>query len=63
MNGAELITKMRKNSIETPVLMTSGVNSIEKYGAGGALPGCRLLCKPFEIKEISKAIRDLTAEK
>jgi DNA-binding response OmpR family regulator len=63
MDGLELIANMRKKSIETPVLLTSGVNRIKKNKARNDLSRCRLLCKPFEIKEIRKAILDLTGEK
>jgi DNA-binding response OmpR family regulator len=63
MDGLELIANMRKNSIETPVLLTSGVNRIKKNAAWNDLARYRLLCKPFEIKEIRKAILDLTGEK
>ncbi len=62
MDGKELLRNMRKNSIKTPVLLTSGVRIKEKIGCG-TVSDCRLIYKPFEINEIKNAIFDLLKKK
>lgn len=63
MNGEELFARMRERSIDTPVLFTSGVSMIKEKINMDGFSGCRILTKPFEIKEIEKAISDLMGEK
>lgn len=62
LDGRELLKNMRKNSIKTPVLLTSGVRISEKFGCGD-MSSCRLIYKPFEINEIKNAIFDLLNKK
>lgn len=62
MDGRELLRNMRKNSIKTPVLLTSGVRISENISCGD-MADCRLIYKPFEINEIKNFIFDLLNKK
>jgi DNA-binding response OmpR family regulator len=63
MSGEELLRNMRKKAITTPVILTAGVDP--KIGErDGELPtNCRILKKPFEVKELRKLIFALTPGK
>lgn len=54
MDGVELPARFRKNSINTPVPLTSGVKICNYVRAGSDFSSTRLLCKPFKIKEIKR---------
>ena len=55
IDGQELLRNMRKNSIPTPVLLISGIK-MDRNVQCCDLSNYALICKPFEIKEIKKAI-------
>ena len=63
MDGERLLANLRKKSVETPVLLTSGVSTAKVVLGKSDFPGYRLLHKPFEINEMKKAIAELIDEK
>ena len=62
LDGKELLKNMRKNSIETPVLLISGVKIGENSDLD-VISNCRLIHKPFEINEIKNAVSSLLNKK
>lgn len=61
-DGEELLRNMRINSIETPVLLISGIRKFGKKGGNG-YPNCHLIYKPFGINEIKQAVSSLLNKK
>ncbi len=59
MDGDEFLRKMRRNSIKTPVLLTTGVDLIKSRIKWDDFSNYRLLLKPFNISEIKTAISEL----
>lgn len=56
MGGEDLVKKMRRSGIDTPVILIAGVHiQKEKYN-DGTLTNCRFVQKPFTIEDIEQAI-------
>jgi len=62
MNGPQLFNKLRSDGVRTPVLLTSGVKLAQSGLNRSDSSRYRLLCKPFDINEIKKAISELLDE-
>lgn len=63
MDGEEFVRKMRRNSIKTPVLLTTGVDMKKSRIKWDDFSNYRLLLKPFNISEIKTAISELLEKK
>jgi len=63
MDGEEFFRKMRRNSIKTPVLLTTGVDMKKSRIKWDDFSNYRLLLKPFNISEIETAISELLEKK
>lgn len=63
MDGEEFYRKMRRNSIKTPVLFTTGVDMNKSHIKWDDFSNYRLLLKPFNISEIKTAISELLENK
>lgn len=61
-DGEKLLKNMRTNSIDTPVLLISGIRMIEKKNADDHRD-YNFIYKPFEINEIKEAISGLLNRK
>ncbi len=63
MRGDELLINMRNQSIETPVILTAGVDLSGSSINWDVLTNYKLLRKPFKLNEIKKNISDLLSSK
>lgn len=62
MNGPQLMKKIRSSAVQTPILFTSGVKLAQAKLDRSDFTHYRLLCKPFDVKEIKSAIAELLDE-
>jgi len=62
INGPQLFNKLRSRGVRTPVILTSGVKLAQSSLDRSDFSRYRLLCKPFDINEIKKAITELLDE-
>lgn len=56
MDGFEILTKLRKNNIQTPVLFLTAKDSLEDRVKGLTLGGDDYLVKPFQNQELKARI-------
>ena len=60
MNGLDLLTKIRANKIDTPILLLTAMDSIEDRVKGLDLGANDYLIKPFSSAELLARIRAMT---
>jgi DNA-binding response OmpR family regulator len=66
MDGAELSRKIRQKSIETPIIVVTGVELEKSQADFRHISNCCFIQKPFKIDELRKKITKysgITAEK
>ena len=63
MSGEELLRNMRKRSIDTPVILTAGIDIGQDSLDRKQLSNFTILNKPFRVEEIKKLISGLIREK
>lgn len=63
MGGDELLRNMRRKDIDTPVIITAGVEMHLSAVDKSRLSNYRIINKPFEVDEIKRIISDLVSEK
>ena len=63
MSGEELLRNMRKKSIDSPVIITAGIDLNTNDPRWKQLTNYRIINKPFGVEEIKGLISDLISEK
>lgn len=63
LDGLTLCKELRKNKIDTPIIMLTARDGLEDKLEGFALGADDYLCKPFEMRELVARIKALTHRK